>query len=103
MDYTQATLPHNSTGFAPIQLEMGYLPCTSFDWKRPEGPQTVCEKLFHEEAQQYIKQLEEAWIVAHMNLEKAQRSMEQQANKHRQEPNFTVGNMVWVVAKGWSL
>ena len=32
MDYTQATLPYNSTGYTPIQLEMGYLPCTSFDW-----------------------------------------------------------------------
>jgi len=38
MDYAQATLPHNSTGFAPIQLEMGYLPYISFDWERPEGP-----------------------------------------------------------------
>jgi len=32
MDYAQATLPHDSTGYAPIQLEMGYLPRTSFDW-----------------------------------------------------------------------
>jgi len=78
---------------------MGYLPCTSFDWKRPEGPQTIHKKLSHEEAQQYIKQLEEAWIVAHTNLEKAQRSMEQQANKHRQKPDFTVSNMVWVTTK----
>ena len=31
MDYAQATLPHSSTGFAPIQIEMGYLPQTSFD------------------------------------------------------------------------
>ena len=60
MDYAQATLPHNSTGFAPIQLEMGYLPQTSFDWDRPEGPQTVREKLSYEEAQQYAKRLEEA-------------------------------------------
>jgi hypothetical protein len=50
MDYAQATLPHNSMGFAPIQLEMGYLPCTSFDWERLEGPQTVHEKLFYKEA-----------------------------------------------------
>jgi hypothetical protein len=31
MDYTQVTLPLDSTGFAPIQLEMGYLPCISFN------------------------------------------------------------------------
>jgi len=49
MDYAQATLPHDSTRFAPIQLEMGYLPHTSFDWKRLEGPQTVREKLSYKE------------------------------------------------------
>ena len=73
---------------------MGYLPHTSFDWKRLKGPQTIHKKLFHKESQQYIKQLEEAWTVAHINLKKAQRLMEQQANKHRQEPNFTVGNII---------
>ena len=60
MDYAYATLLHDSTRFAPIQLEMGYLPCTSFDWNRLIGPQTVQEKLSHKEAQQYVKRLEEA-------------------------------------------
>jgi hypothetical protein len=50
MDYAQATLPYNSTGFALIQLEMGYLPRTSFNWERLEGPQTVHEKLSYKEA-----------------------------------------------------
>jgi hypothetical protein len=80
---------------------MGYLPRTSFDWERPEGPQTVREKLSYEEAQQYAKRLEEAWKVACTNLEKAQKLMEQQANKHRREPDFTVGDMVWVMIKNW--
>ena len=60
MDYAYATLPHDSTGFALIQLEMGYLPRTSFDWERPIGLQTVQERLSYEEAQQYAKRLEEA-------------------------------------------
>jgi len=55
---------------------MGYLPYISFNWKRPEGPQTVREKLSYKEAQQYAKRLEEAWIVAYTNLEKAQRLIE---------------------------
>ena len=45
MDYATATLPNDSTGFAPIQIEMGYLPRTSFDWDRPTEPLTVWEKL----------------------------------------------------------
>ena len=27
--------------------------------------------------------------------------MEQQANKHRREPDFIVGDMVWVITKNW--
>jgi len=77
MDYAQATLPHNSTGFAPIQLEIGYLPYISFNWERTEGPRTVREKLSYKEAQHYAKRLEEAWKVAHTNLKKAQESIKQ--------------------------
>ena len=50
MDYTQVTLPYNFTGFALIQLKIGYLLYTSFDWNRPKGPQTIYEKLSHKEA-----------------------------------------------------
>ena len=82
IDYTQVTLPHNSTGFAPIQLEMGYLLYISFNQKRPEEPQTICKKLSYSKAQQYAKCLEEAQTVAYKNLKKAQRLIEQQANKY---------------------
>jgi transposase InsO family protein len=71
MDYAYATLPHDSTGFAPIELEMGYLPRTSFDWNRPTDPQTVREMLSREEARQYVKRLEHAWEIARENIQKA--------------------------------
>ena len=71
IDYAQAILPYDSIGFAPIQLKMGYLPRISFDWERLEGPQTIREKLSYKEAQQYAKRLEEAQIVAYINLKKA--------------------------------
>ena len=99
MDYAQATLPYNSIGFASIQLEIGYLPYTSFNQERPEGPQTVREKLSYKEAQQYTRRLEEAQTIAYKNLEKAQKLIEQQANKHRHEPDFTIGNKVQVITK----
>jgi hypothetical protein len=101
MDYAQATLPHDSTGFASTQIEMGYLPRTSFDWDRPTGPQTVREKLSRQEAQEYVKRLESAWKVARENIKKAQESMAKQANKHRREPDFGVGDFVWVTTKNW--
>ena len=102
MDYAQATLPHESTGFAPIQLEMGYLPRTSFDWVRPTNEDlTVREKRSREGAQRHVKQLEEAWQVARRNLLKAQDSMVRQANKHRREPDFDAGDLVWVSTRSW--
>ena len=102
MDYAQATLPHESTGFAPIQLEMGYLPRTSFDWDRPTDRElTVREKQSQEEARQHVRQLEEAWNVARENLEKSQDGMVRQANKHRREPDFDAGDLVWVSTRNW--
>ena len=99
MDYAQATLPYSSTRFAPIQLEIGYLPRTSFDWSKPEEPQTVRERLSCEEAQQYVKRLEEAWKVAQQNIKQAQGVMEKQANKHRREPDFDAKDFVWVTTR----
>ena len=29
--------------------------------------------------------------------------MEQQANKHRREPDFTIGDIVWVIIKNWKI
>ena len=94
MDHAQATLPHESTGFALIELEMGYLPRTSFDWNRPTSPQTVREKLSRQEAQQYAKRLESAWETARENIKKAQKSMKKQVNRHRREPDFDVKDSV---------
>jgi len=38
---------------------MGYLPYISFNWERPEEPQTIYEKLSYKEAQRYARHLEE--------------------------------------------
>jgi len=38
-------------------------------------------------------------MVAYKNLEKAQKSIKQQVNKHRRKPDFTIGNKVWVIIK----
>jgi hypothetical protein len=50
IDYAQATLPHESTGLAPFQIEFGYEPRTSFDWKQPTEPANTRECLNRDEA-----------------------------------------------------
>lgn len=101
MDYAQATLSQDSTGYAPIQLEMGYLPRTSFDWVRKDEPRTARESLSRDEARTYAGRLQEAWTLARKNLEKAQDAMTRQANKHRREPDFDVKDKVWVTTRNW--
>jgi hypothetical protein len=101
MDYAQATLPHDSTGYAPIQLEMGYLLRTSFDWTQPEPYSSVREKLSTEEAREYVKCMESARTTAQANIRKAQELMQGQANKHRREPDFGLKDKVWITTKNW--
>ena len=96
MDYAQATLPHDSTGFAQIQIEMGYLPRTSFDWKNAEEPLTVRERLSREKAQSFTSRLHDAWLQTRENIKKAQESMERQANERRRKPDFSPSDFVWV-------
>ena len=62
---------------------------------------TIRERLSQEEAQQYIKRLEQAWEAARENIKKAQGAMEVQANRHRREPDFDVGDLVWITTKNW--
>jgi transposase InsO family protein len=101
MDYTQATLPHDSTGYAPIQLEMGYLPRTSFDWTQPDPYSSVREKLSTEEAREYVKRMESVCTTAQANIRKTQEVMQGQANRHRREPDFGPKDKVWITTKNW--
>jgi hypothetical protein len=75
-------LPNDSIGYALIQLEIGYLPRTSFNWDQPASLQTICKALSQEEAYKYTEWLQNAWELACKNLEKAQLAMAKQANKH---------------------
>jgi hypothetical protein len=48
-----------------------------------------------------VVRLYELWQQARTNITKAQEQHAVQVNKHRQEPNFGVGNKVWVTTKYW--
>jgi len=43
MDYAQLTLPHESIGMSPFELNYGYAPSTSYNWDRPQEPATACK------------------------------------------------------------
>jgi hypothetical protein len=66
MDFAAATVPHESTGLAPSEVEMGFIPRMHYNWDRrstAEG-QSAMEKLNRKEAQQYANRMHDAWQFA---------------------------------------
>jgi transposase InsO family protein/predicted aspartyl protease len=102
IDYQQAALWHETTGQSPFLTEKGYEPRTSFDWEdRTRAAGTPKERLNREEAKALVARLHDSWQQAQKNMAKAQERHAAQANKHRREPDFGVGDKVWVTTKHW--
>ena len=101
IDYAQLTLPHESIGMSPFQLIYGYEPRTSYDWKRMEPPTNTAVKLNHELAQRYAKRMHEGWETAKGIMAEAQAKKERDANRHRRDVDFDVGDKVWISTKHW--
>jgi transposase InsO family protein len=100
IDFASAALPQSSTGLSPFAVDCGYEPRTSFDWQMASSMQNL--SLDREQAQQWMARLKEAWDQARQCLAAAQRQQEAQANKHRREPDFEVGDKVMVTTKHWN-
>ena len=103
MDFAQATLKHESTGFSPYELELGFPPRLHFNWEeRTRIVPSPTEQITREQAQQYAQRNHQVIQMAKQNLEASQKQMATQANKTRREPDFTVGDSVYVTRKGWT-
>jgi hypothetical protein len=103
VDFAQAILPHSSTGYPPYELELGRKPRLHFDWEeRTRKAATPRETLTRKEAQAFASRAHEAVEWARKNLAAAQDRQAKQANKHRREPDFQVGDRVYITRKGWA-
>ena len=103
MDYAQLTLPHESIGMSPFELLYGYLPRTSFDWKRLQEPMTARERLNRDEARDLARTIQKGWERARTIMEGSQEKARRSVNRRRREVDFQVGDKVWVSTKNWSM
>jgi len=103
IDYQQSALWHETTGQSPFFTEKGYEPRTSFDWEPRASPRNTSpkERLNRAEATALVARLHESWQNAQTNMAQAQERHILQANKHRREPDFGVGDKVWATTKHW--
>ena len=106
MDNVQATLPHESTGLSPHEVLFACEMPSTLDWSRRTDLEDVDipkrEKEIREGAQKMAQQLMSFRERARSSMEKAQGRMIKQANKHRREPDFGVGDKVFIRKKVWS-
>jgi hypothetical protein len=103
IDHASAIAPNASTGVSPFLAANGYEPRTSFDWRplsRGLGPG---ERMNRQAAQQVVKRMKEIWDSARTGIKAAQESMERQANRHRREPDFNVGDSVYLTLKPYKI
>lgn len=107
MDFAQAILPHESTGFSPAQIDFGHNPRLHWDWeKRTTETSTPRELANRQEAQQWVQEKRQAleYIRKQVrdNLTAAQARQSRNANRHRRDPDFHVGDYVYVDPSHWN-
>ncbi|KAK4205880.1 hypothetical protein QBC37DRAFT_301919, partial [Rhypophila decipiens] len=97
--------PHDSTGLQPHEILFGVEMRLGFDWRNATDLQALRKDLpkteldVRREAQEIAKRIDERIALARKNLTVAQERQVQQANKTRREPNFDVGDRVFIVKK----
>jgi hypothetical protein len=105
LDYVQNGTPHESTGLQPHEVMMGFPMPKPYDWeKRTQDWSDIPrqEKLNRTDAQQVAKTIQGYVELARETMGKAQERMRSQANAHRREPDFEVGDTVRVLRKTYS-
>ncbi|KAI1001697.1 hypothetical protein K3495_g6500 [Podosphaera aphanis] len=103
MDFAQLALHHDSIDTSPYQLLHGHPPRLSFDWTAPKKPEDARLRLARGEAEEIVRKMKQAWEWVRARMEKAQQKKQRDINPHRREPDFKIGDKVWLSTKNLAL
>ena len=96
------SLPHDSLdGLSPREVIMGFPMPGVLDWEDRVEPKPPKLEINRQEAHQLIDRLKTIHATARYAINKAQRQQTTQANKQRREPDFGVGDRVFIIKRGW--
>ena len=99
VDFAAAALPSETTLASPFLIDCGYEPRTSFDWHPIDNTLPRDRRVSQEDAQRMVKKMEDIWKTVQQNIEHSQEIQKNSADKHRREPDFQVGDHVWLSMK----
>lgn len=101
IDFAAATLPSETTSASPFLIDCGYEPRTSFDWTSLTTPIPQNERVSRERAKRMAEQMQKIWLAAKENAMAVQKHQKIQADRHRREVDFGVGDSVWLSLKAY--
>jgi transposase InsO family protein len=98
IDHAAMTVHQESIGASPCFVEKGYEPRTSFDWTEENRP---LKDIDRQAAVERARKLEEIWEAAKGKISRVQEAQSAQANKHRREVDFLVGDRVYLSLRSY--
>jgi hypothetical protein len=100
LDAVQMSLPHDSTGIQPHEVMFGFPMPLPFDWEARTTELQECtlrERHSRESAQEVARRIQGYVDYAREMILRAQERQAAQANRHRREPDFDVGDRVVII------
>lgn len=101
LDAAAAAIPNESTGLSPSMIDYGFEMRLEFDWNQQLEPRTPREKLNQGEAAEWLKWISSALDYAKESIKRSQEQQRVEANQHRLEVDFDVGDKVYIRRGAW--